>query len=236
MIAASDQVQSHGGAMITIYGDEGTKVSFPEWVRDLHSFRRWTDSEEFPEEGNTWWLCGEVWVDMSKQQIFTHVLVKTVVTPVLHRLVEEEKSGLMLADGVLLTNFPADISGNPDALFLSNDGLDSGEARLIESKDGGYLEVQGSPDMVLEVVSASSVRKDTEVLREAYWEAGVKEYWLVDAREEPLSFDILRRTARSYVATRKQSGWVKSNVFGKSFRLVQGVDARRLPTLRLEVR
>jgi len=39
--------------MITIYVDEGTKVSLPEWVRDLRSFRRWTDSEEFPEEGNT---------------------------------------------------------------------------------------------------------------------------------------------------------------------------------------
>jgi len=173
---------------------------------------------------------------MSKQQISTHVLVKTVVTSVLHRLVDEQKSGLMLADGVLLTNFSADISGNPDALFLSNDGLDLGEARLIESKDGGYLEVQGSPDMVLEVVSTSSVRKDTEVLREAYWGAGVKEYWLVDAREEPLSFDMLRRTARGYVAARKQGGWVKSNVFGKSFRLVQGVDARKLPTFRLEVR
>jgi Uma2 family endonuclease len=222
--------------MITIYVDEGTEVTVPEWVTDIESFRRWTDSDGFPEQGNTWWLRGKVWMDMSKQQIFTHVAVKGEIYAVLKGLVQEAESGLIFPDGLLLTNFTADISGNPDATFLSTDSMESGEARLIESRDGGYLEVQGAPDMVLEVVSKSSVHKDTVILRQAYWEAGIKEYWLVDARGKPLSFDILRRTARGYVATRKQSGWVKSNVFGKSFRLVQGLDARRLPTFRLEVR
>ena len=46
--------------------------------------------------------------------------------------------------------------------------------------------------MVLEVVSRSSVEKDTEVLRAGLRPAGVREYWLVDARAEPLRFDILR--------------------------------------------
>jgi Uma2 family endonuclease len=39
--------------------------------------------------------------------------------------------------------------------------------------------------MVLEVVSASSVEPDTQTLRELYWAAGIKEYWLVDARGGP---------------------------------------------------
>jgi Uma2 family endonuclease len=222
--------------MITFFAREGTMVEVPEWVKNLHSFRRWADSPDFPEEGNIWWLRGRVWVDMSMEQIFSHNRVKTVITSVLNQFVDAAGLGLILSDGVLVTNFAADISGNPDACFISNESLDSDAARLIEGKQGGYVEIQGAPDMVLEVVSTSSVRKDTEVLREAYWEAGVKEYWLVDARKEPLSFDILRRTARGYVANRKQAGWVKSHVFGKSFRLVQGLDARRLPTFRLEVR
>ena len=65
-----------------------------------------------------WWLRGEVWIDMSKQQIFTHVRVKTEVTVVLGGIAKREKNGIYLTDGVLLSNFAADISGNPDATFL----------------------------------------------------------------------------------------------------------------------
>ena len=96
--------------------------------------------------------------------------------------------------------------------------------------------MEGSPDMVLEVISDSSTRKDLVVLRQAYWEAGVREYWLVDARRGPLKFDILRRTAKGYAATRKQDGWLKSAVFGKAFRLAQRRNARGHPEFTLEVR
>jgi Uma2 family endonuclease len=82
--------------------------------------------------------------------------------------------------------------------------------RLIEGKRGGFTELQGSPDMVLEILSDSSQHKDKHQLRQAYWEADIPEYWLVDARTEPLQFDVLRHTARGYVAVRKQQGWVKS--------------------------
>ena len=34
--------------------------------------------------------------------------------------------------------------------------------------------------MTLEVVSSSSVRKDTVDLRDRYYKAGILEYWLVD--------------------------------------------------------
>jgi Uma2 family endonuclease len=81
--------------------------------------------------------------------------------------------------------------------------------------------------MVLEIVSEGSVRKDNVTLKQAYWEAGAREYWLVDARKEPLTFDVFRHTAKGYVGTRKQGGWLKSSVFGKSFRLTQQID----PTL-----
>ena len=71
----------------------------------------------------------------------------------------------------------------------------------MEGAVKGFKEFEGTPDMVLEVVSATSVRKDTEILRDLYWRAGIQEYWLVDARgDEPL-FSILRHTARGYAAT-----------------------------------
>jgi Uma2 family endonuclease len=90
--------------------------------------------------------------------------------------------------------------------------------------------------MVLEVVSASSEEKDTVVLRDLYWRAGVKEYWLVDPRGDDLAFDILRHGAKGYATARKQGGWLKSAVFGRSFRLTREVDRTGLPACTLAVR
>lgn len=211
------------------------RVEIPLWVADLDSFRRWMDSGDFPEKGRIDYIKGEVWVDMSKEQVFTHVLVKTRITAVLSEFVEAKEQGLFLGDGILLSNVDADIAVNPDALFASNDAL-LDRVRILEGQKEGHVELEGSPDMVLEVVSTSSVRKDTERLRRDYWEAGITEYWLVDARKEPLVFDILRYTPKGYRITPKKDGWAKSVVFGKSFRLTHRIDALGRSKYTLEVR
>ena len=152
---------------VTVISEVGT-MSVPGWVVDIESFRRWTDAEDFPEQGCIWWLCGEVWADMSKEQIFTHLVVKNEYSFTLTGLAKVGKLGLFIADGLLLSNFAADISGNPDGTFLLNETLRSDRIRLIEGVEGGYVELQGSPDMILEVLSKGSVHKDEVVLRQAY--------------------------------------------------------------------
>jgi Uma2 family endonuclease len=221
--------------MVTLVVDT-EHVSVPSWVVDLKAFRRWAQSEEFPEEGRICYLKGEVWVDMSKEQIFSHVLVKTEYTARLSSLVKSEQLGLFLGDGVRLSNVAADISVKPDCTFVATQTLQSGRVQLIEGARGGYVELEGSPDMVLEIMSAGSVQKDTEILFEAYWEAGIREYWLVDARQDPPSFDIYRYTSKGYVARPKPGGWIKSAVFGKAFRLNRGTSALGHPEFTLEVR
>ena len=221
--------------MSTVIVDE-VKLEIPVWVNSLKTFRRWTDSEDFPEKGNIWWLQGEVWADMSKEQIFSHNLVKTRIAAVLDQLVNEQDVGLLLSDGILLVHPEADLSGNPDATYISHDARESGRVTLTEGREHGYTEVVGSPEMVLEVVSDSSVEKDTEVLRKAYFLAGIEEYWLVDARGETISFDILRRGAKGFVSVRKQEGWLKSQVFGKMFRLLKSLNRLGDPQFRLESR
>lgn len=212
------------------------KISVPCWVVDLESFRRWTDCDDFPEQGRVWWLCGEVWADMSKEQIFTHLVVKNEYSFTLTGLAKTGKLGLFIPDGLLFSNFAGDICGNPDGTFLSNDTLRSDRIRLIEGAKSGYTELQGSPDMLLEVLSDSSVQKDYVTLRQAYWDAGVREYWLVDARKNPPTFDILCHTSRGFATRRKKDGWLKSDVFGKSFRLTQSTNALGHPEYALEVR
>ncbi len=211
-------------------------VRIPDWVCDLESFRRWADADDFPETGRVCYLKGEVWVDMSKEQMFSHVKVKAKIGNVLEGIVEAGELGHYFADGVRLSNLAADISAVPDGSFFSNESLRTGRVRLVPGAAGGFVEVEGSPDMVLEVVSDSSVRKDNVILFGAYGDAGVREYWLVDARQDPLRFDVYKHTRKGYVTTRKQGGWVKSAVFGKSFRLTRQDGKDGFPVYGLEVR
>jgi Uma2 family endonuclease len=229
----SDMLEPKERPMATVLFDESEKLTIPTWVADLASFRQWAETDDFPEEGRICWLDGEVWADMSKEQIFSHVLLKSEIAAVLGRLVKAEKMGLFLGDGAMLVNVDVDFACVPDAVFVAAAGFRD-RVRLIEGKDGGYVELEGSPDMVLEVVSTSSVHKDTVTLRRAYFEAGIREYWLADARKETLSFEILRHTARGYAATPKRGGWIKSAVFGKAFRLTQSAGPLGHPEYTLE--
>ncbi len=48
---------------------ETESVRIPLWVTDLSSFRRWAESEDFPDKATVCYLAGEVWVEMSKEQL-----------------------------------------------------------------------------------------------------------------------------------------------------------------------
>lgn len=208
----------------------------PADIRDLEAFRRWARSDEFPEHGWFSYLAGKLWVDLSMEQLFSHNRVKTRFTAVLSNLVEGEGLGYFFSDRVLFSNLDADLSTEADGAFASYGAVHDLRERFIEGKKKGYVEVVGSPEMVLEVVSDTSVRKDTQVLRQLYWAAEITEYWLVDAREEAARFDILRHGKRGYTATRSQDGWLRSGVFGRSFRLTQEADPLGHPRYTLEVR
>ncbi len=219
----------------SFHGDSET-VRVPEWVNDLESFRRWAVSDEAPETTPVFFLDGEVWIDMSKQQIFSHLRVKQELLRVLGNVVRESRLGDMIPDGLLLTNVVANLSGNPDGTFISRESFREKRVRLVEGKKNGYVELEGTPDMVLEVVSDSSTKKDTELLRDLYWKAGIPEYWIVDGRHDAVEFTILKHTTRGYSAVRSAAGWLKSPVFGKSFRLTRRLDELGHPDFVLDVK
>jgi Uma2 family endonuclease len=221
---------------LTVTLDAGT-IHVPDCAREsLAGFREWVGDNDLPEKTRVDFYKGEVWVDMGREQIFTHGLLKTRISSVLDTLAQQTDSGYYWCNGVLVTNEAAELSGNPDGTFVSHNALATGRVKLIESKDEGFIELQGTPDMVLEVVSNSSQKKDNLTLRGAYWEAGIPEYWLVDARKEEIMFDLLKRGAKGYTSTRKSAGWVKSGVFSKSFRLIRRVGPSNHPEFTLEVK
>jgi Uma2 family endonuclease len=195
------------------------QVRIPSWVNDLESFRRWSRSDEYPERGWVSYLDGEVWVDTDMEQLFTHNRVKTCFTVALGGIAESEEIWYYFSDRAFLSNAAADLSTEPDGTSCSFAALAAKRVILVEGVEEGHVEIEGTPDMVLEVVSTRSARKDTKVLRRLYWTAGTPEYWLVDARNGPPQFDILRWTERGYATTRRKDDWLKSKVFGRSFLL-----------------
>src|SRR5438128_2182346 len=203
-------------ATLVVYEDQ---VSIPPGINSLGKFRRWFHSDEFPETGRICFFHDEVWLDMSKEQVFSHNQVKSAYNIVLGRLATSTRPGRYFPDGILFVNEEAGLCCQPDGAFVTLESIRKGRISFRAGRQGGVLEVAGILDMALEVVSTSSVEKDTEILPELYWRAGIQEYWLVDARNERLAFDIFRHGPQGYVANRKQGGWIKSAVFGKSFRL-----------------
>src|SRR5271169_4627478 len=172
---------------IVLYDDS---VDIPDGISDLAGFRRWVHSDDFPATGRICFLDGRVWVDMSKEQVFTHNQLKQEFNLVIGGLVKMQRLGRFFPDGLLVTNDRAQLACQPDGTFVSRPTLKSGRVRLVEGEHGGHLELAGTPDMVLEIVSSSSVEKDTVTLPDLYWRAGIPEYWLVDARSSRPQFDI----------------------------------------------
>jgi Uma2 family endonuclease len=213
--------------------EEDHALQLPKWVRDLSSFRRWARSDDFPQQGQYAFLNGDLWIDPSMERE-GHNQVKAETSRVLATLIKDLDLGRFYVDGMGLVNVDADLATEPDGMFLSYAALKDERVRLARRENS--LEIVGTPDMVLEVVSPTSVQKDTVLLRDLYWRADIPEYWLIDPRRHELVFDILRRGPKGYFPARKTGGWVKSAVFGKSFRLTRENDAMELAVYTLHVR
>lgn len=222
--------------MVVLY-TEDRQVSVPAWVDDVESFRRWSDSSSFPEEGRIDFVNGMVCLDMSKEQVFSHVDVKSEINSVLRFLVKLGRRGRYFTDGAYFTNDATKLSVKPDGSFVSIESIERHRVQFRKGKKRGFTELLGVPDMLLEVVSDSSEQKDMVLLREEYARAGVREYWLIDARGEQLKFEILRLSSRGFVSVRpKGEGWIVSPVFGKSFRLLCETGDDGYPAFTLEVK
>jgi len=208
----------------------------PMSLATLDEFRGWMHSDAVSEDMRAYFLDGEVWIDMSKEQLFSHNQVKFALTIALGGLATSREIGRYVPDGMLISNVEANLSAQPDGAYVSFDSLRDGKVAFVAGAKEGVVELEGSPDVVIEVVSDSSVEKDTKTLPNLYFRAGVLEYWLIDARGEPLSFQIFRRGENKFQSAPQRNGWLTSNVFGLEFRLICRRDPIGQPEFVLESR
>jgi Uma2 family endonuclease len=196
----------------------------PASAFDHQGFRAWATSDGYPSNIRATFVAGEVLIDTSPEELEGHNKVKTALTLALGRLVEDADLGELYSDGALLTNEAAAVSAEPDLVFVTWGSFEQGRARFVRKsgKPDRYVEIVGVPDLVAQVVSDSSVRKDTKLLRDAYARAGIPEYWLIDARGEDIDFQILHLEQGGYRAPAGAAGGQPSRVLGGKWTLTRG--------------
>ena len=100
----------------------------------------------------------------------------------------------------------------PDILFLSNE-----HKELLTEKN-----IQGAPDLVVEIISPSTAYYDLFDKKEIYQKFGVKEYWLVDPKKEWIEIYTLEEGSYQLHQRARKTGTVQSKLLnGFSVELIE---------------
>jgi Uma2 family endonuclease len=161
---------------------EGTVMARPmaQHARKL----TYDDFVHFPDDGQRHELIdGEHVVSPSPNTRHQRVVLHLVT--LLHTLVRQHDLGMVFVapyDVVLSIHDVVE----PDLLFVARERL----ALLTEAN------LQGAPDLAVEVLSPSNRRQDELRKRDLYERRGVAEYWVVDPEAETVK--VFRREGETY--------------------------------------
>jgi Uma2 family endonuclease len=199
-------------------------------INDLAEFRRWALSDDFPQRGRIDYVAGRIEIDMSPEEFFTHATLKAQIAIKVGERVEELDLGHTVIAETRISSAAGDVSAEPDVVVITHTAFDSGQVRLVPKASGEpdrYVEVEGGPDLIVEILSDSSEKKDLRRLPVAYFKAGVRELWLVDARGAEVRFQIHRRGSDAFVPTDADAaGSQRSDVLQARYALERSRHAR----------
>jgi Uma2 family endonuclease len=134
-------------------------------------FLDWADEDTFAE-----WVDGEV-VELSPAKDW-HQGIVGFLSAILRHFCESYDLGIILVAPFQMKTGPRLPGREPDVIFIAREHLN----RLKEN----YLD--GPADLVVEVVSPDSRRRDREEKLREYEEGGVREYWLIDKPRKQAEF------------------------------------------------
>jgi Uma2 family endonuclease len=90
----------------------------------------------------------------------------------------------------------------PDLVFVSAAG-----AALLERRG-----IMGAPDLVVEIVSPGTVRRDRYEKRELYARFGVREFWLADVANRSLEVLVLQNGGYELFSRAAGEGKIRSQI------------------------
>ena len=218
---------------------DGVVLEIPADAHTLSGFLRWEDSDAYPRRGRIDFLGGRLFIDMAAGEIHSHETLKARVGLAVGNVVSERKLGKFFIDNVRYVHREADSGVEPDVLVCLYESIRAGRLRFTESEKGGSrcMSVEGSADLVVEIVSDSSVAKDTSRLRDSYFVAGVREYWILDARGMRLTFALLTQGAENWIeAARDADGFRRSGILGQRVRVDRVTDEVGYPDYDVKFR
>jgi Uma2 family endonuclease len=85
----------------------------------------------------------------------------------------------------------------PDVIFVSRE-----RSRIVQRR------VEGAPDLVVEILSPGTARRDLGDKMRLYAESGVAEYWIVDVDGETIAF--LENTPTGFTVRLSEGGVYRS--------------------------
>ncbi len=157
------------------------------------------DYRAMPEGGPRYQLVEGELIMMSPGPKMIHQLISADIGSLL--VIHVKKSGL---GKVFMAPFDVVLSDidvvQPDIMFISN-------ANRHRIKDAG---VEGAPDLVVEILSASNRELDRGPKLKLYARSGVEELWIVDPDHNTLEIYHLKTNPEQPVITLEKNGIVES--------------------------
>ena len=115
------------------------------------------------------------------------------------------------------------MSCEPDIVFVSREAIDSRRAVLVpkaSGEPGRYVEIEGAADLIVEIVSDTSVFKGHAAFAGSVFPRWRGEFWLADARGETPVFVIHRPGPSGFEPVAADAdGFQPSAVLGCRYRL-----------------
>ncbi|MBR4153487.1 MAG: Uma2 family endonuclease [Selenomonadaceae bacterium] len=113
-----------------------------------------------------------------------HVNVTANLVTIINSYARINKLGVATADNFDV-HFPDGSLFKPDFVFVSAEKAKS----FFKSKDST---LHGVPDMVAEIFSKSTMKRDVSIKKDTYERNGVREYWIIDPYNENVQVYLLR--------------------------------------------
>lgn len=205
---------------------EPVAIEVPARAATHRGFRKWLIEDRADQPGRICYLAGDLFIDMSAGEIETHNKIKAEISSTLIVLNKRLKKGTFYVDGAQVSHLKSGLTTVPDGAFVLWETLESGRVKLKPRKDrsGEFVELVGSPDWIMEIVSRTTLHKDTIRLPRLYHQAHIGEFWRINALGSEIDFRILRWQKSGYRRMPADDGWQRSPLFGCSFRLARQED------------
>ena len=154
-----------------------------------------------PEDSNRYEIIdGELY--MTPSPATRHQRISKAILILLDRFVREKKLGEVFHApiDVLLSDVDVVV---PDLVFVSTE-----RAKIVTEKN-----IDGSPDLIIEILSPSTAGRDRDIKLKRYAKFKVPEYWIVDPNA--CSVEIFRLAAKGYNlhASGRRTGALASPTF-----------------------